>query len=152
MQISQERFHRQEAQLKQVQLDQCLVRPDISAIAKSFDEQAGKPGSFKLAVAQIGELAWHRSGGKVNLSPDEAIQMLIQQRNLVAPQQTPGQKPGGQSAGGNAPKKKLCIDQQIRFRMSKGDRQVPENQSSQVNRRSEKVGGRGSKTRLIKGN
>ncbi len=105
VQMSDERFQAQEAQIKQMQFEQSLARPDIAAIAADFDAKAGKAGAFRNAVATLGELTWHRTGGKVNLTPEQAINMIVQQNGLKANPQTPGMKPGAQSAGGASKKK-----------------------------------------------
>lgn len=59
-----------------------LVRPDIKAFSEAFDAKGfknreGKPVSFLDAVIETGEYAWYASQGKVDLSPEQAIQEVM---------------------------------------------------------------------------
>lgn len=96
----QERLNQQMAtaaqQMKSMQFEAHLSRPDISTVAQQFDARVGKPGAFKLEVARVGELAWYQSGGKIDLTPEQAAQQVISNYGLSA--QVSGQLPGPASA------------------------------------------------------
>lgn len=68
---------------KHLALDASLTRPDIAALAESFDARAQKPGAFREAIRSHGELEWYRSQGKSDLTPDQAIQAVIAQYGLA---------------------------------------------------------------------
>lgn len=63
--------------VKQQLLQSSLARPDIKTFAEAFDAKAGKPGAFQEEVRATGEHEWHRSEGKTDLSPDQAIELVM---------------------------------------------------------------------------
>lgn len=74
-------------------LDSCLARPDIQAIAQAFESAPGrKPGDFRKSVCEHGEYVWFKTNGQMDLSPEEAIQQVMQRFGVIVPQ------PGGQPA------------------------------------------------------
>ena len=90
---------------KHLALDASLTRPDISAIVTAFDSRAQKQGAFREAVRSFGELEWYRSQGKVDLSPEQAIQAVIAQYGLspAAFAPAPGLSPQGSPAAPASP-------------------------------------------------
>ena len=60
-----------------VSLDSALGRAEVQGAAAAFDARMGKPGAFRQAVVNHGELSFYRSNGERDLSPDEAIQEVI---------------------------------------------------------------------------
>ncbi len=74
-------------------LDSCLARPDIQALAQAFESAPGrKPGDFRRSVCEHGEYVWFKTNGQTDLSPEEAIQQVVQRFGVILPQ------PGGQPA------------------------------------------------------
>lgn len=68
-------------------LDSCLARPDIQAIAQAFESAPGrKPGDFRKSVCEHGEYVWFKTNGQMDLSPEEAIQQVMQRFGVSAPQ------------------------------------------------------------------
>lgn len=66
------------AQTRALQLQSSLTRPEVAPIVQAFDSAPGRqPGSFWNAVKEHGEFMWFKSGGKVDLSPEEAVQQVI---------------------------------------------------------------------------
>jgi hypothetical protein len=89
-----QRLVEQERQVKVMLLDSGLQRPDVKACADVFDGQVGRPGAFREEVARLGQYEWVMSQGKVNLSPDQAIQKAIEYHGLKGksvPQAAPTQ-------------------------------------------------------------
>lgn len=68
--------------VRAMEVEQALYREENRNIAASFDEKFGKPGLFKQAVYQVGQLAWQQEG--VDLSVDEAIDRVAKFYNLNA--------------------------------------------------------------------
>ena len=68
-------------------LDSCLARPDIQAIAQAFESTPGrKPGDFRKSVCEHGEYVWFKTNGQMDLSPEDAIQQVMQRFGVSAPQ------------------------------------------------------------------
>ena len=68
-------------------LDSCLARPDIQAIAQAFESAPGrKPGDFRKTVCEHGEYVWFKTNGQMDLSPEEAIQQVMQRFGVSVPQ------------------------------------------------------------------
>lgn len=79
-------------QAKAQNLQVALEKGDVRSFSEAFDARAGKPGSFLEEVIQRGELAWYSSRGKVELTPEQAINEvmsryagLVQQKSQQAP-------------------------------------------------------------------
>lgn len=105
----QQQVEAQVTQAKSFALQVTLEKPDYKAISQAFDARAGKPGAFRDAIIDAGELAWIRSNGQIDLTPEQAIQQVIQywgnplqqmaQNPPVIPvQQTQAQAPQGPPA------------------------------------------------------
>lgn len=76
----------QARQTKMMLLTAGLARPDVKTFSDEFDAKVGKPGSFYQEVVAAGELAWMQSGGKVDLTPEQAIeQALTKWRTFLPP-------------------------------------------------------------------
>lgn len=106
----EQQIQEQARQAKQVLLQSSLARPDVSTFAKSFDDQAGKPGAFFEQVRATGELAWIQSEGKIDLTPDQAVERVMKQwGSFVKPAQAPGTPPANVVAAPNTPEKKPAV-------------------------------------------
>ena len=53
-----------------------LARPEIQIFAEAFDRKYGQ-GSFRTLVIQHGEKTWQETGGKVDLTPDQAASHVV---------------------------------------------------------------------------
>lgn len=62
---------------KRYALQVALERPDVKSFAQNFDTRAGKPGAFVDELYDIGEAEWARSQGRVDLTPEQAIQKVM---------------------------------------------------------------------------
>lgn len=69
----------QAQQMRQLQIEVALNKPEVSALAKAFDDRAGKPGAFMDAVRREGSLAWH-SGQ--DIPPHQAVERVIENYGL----------------------------------------------------------------------
>lgn len=68
----------QQTQAKQFGLQIALEKPDVKQFAQNFDSAAGKKaGDFIREVAEYGEYVWYASQGKVDLTPEQAIQQVM---------------------------------------------------------------------------
>jgi len=72
--------------LRAQELDYTLQRPEYKPIADAWDAKAGTPGAFYNLVAQVGELAWMKSKGKVDLTPEQAVKQVISGYGLKPPE------------------------------------------------------------------
>jgi hypothetical protein len=84
---------------KQLQLDMVLQNQEVSQLAAAFDERVGKPGAFRAAVEREGNVAWHTSKGKVDLTPAQAVQAVIKNYALDSTPLIPGAKPAQGNVG-----------------------------------------------------
>ena len=79
-------------QLRQLQIEVVMNKPEVSALSKAFDERAGRPGAFLEAVRREGSLAWHQGQ---DIPPQQAVERVIEnyglKNGLVAP--APAQQP-----------------------------------------------------------
>lgn len=78
----------QQQEMKRVMLDTTLQRPEISSLAQAWDQQTGRPGSFREEVVRTGQLAYHQEDA--DLTPEQAIQRVIQRYNLTTKPVIPG--------------------------------------------------------------
>ncbi len=72
---------------KTMALDAMLDRSDLKTVISAYDNRQGKKPtdpSFRDLVINHGELTWHRSGGKQELSPHEAIEAVLQNYGIAA--------------------------------------------------------------------
>jgi hypothetical protein len=58
-------------------MDLVLERPDINAVAQSYDTKRGKEGSFRDLMAMMGDREFHNNGGKI-ISPLEAAKLAVE--------------------------------------------------------------------------
>jgi hypothetical protein len=94
----QQRMLELQSTAKDYEIQVTLARPDIKPLADAFDARAGKPGAFVESMRLVGDYAWKSSGGQVDLTPEQAIQQVLQywgnplqqaQPPVVPVQQTP---------------------------------------------------------------
>lgn len=95
---TQEQLHEQVRNAKQIQLQSSLSRPDIKSFSDQFNERAGRPDAFMDEVRATGHLAWTQSNGKEDLSPDQAIDRVMQKWSKFLPAKT-AQAPSASAAG-----------------------------------------------------
>jgi hypothetical protein len=77
-QTYEQQLQAQQTQAKQFGLQIALEKPDVKQFAQSFDSAAGKKaGDFFREVVQYGEYVWYASQGKVDLTPEQAIQQVM---------------------------------------------------------------------------
>jgi hypothetical protein len=76
---SQSQGQSQAAQLRTLQIEVAMNKPEVSALAKAFDERVGRTGAFEQAVRQQGTLAWHEGH---DIPPNEAIKRVIENYGL----------------------------------------------------------------------
>lgn len=74
------------SELIKVQLDYTMTKPDVRSIADQFDAQAGKPGAFRQQVINVANL--HYLQRRIDLTPEQATQIVIQDLGLKAPAAT----------------------------------------------------------------
>lgn len=97
---------------KRYALQVALEKPDVKSFVESFNSRAGKPDAFMEALYEMGESAWNRSGGQVDLTPEQAIQEVMKRYQAFlgdpAPQAQAPQNPSAaaavsQAQGGQVP-------------------------------------------------
>lgn len=71
------------AELIRVQLEYTMAKPDVKSIADQFDAQTGRSGAFRQQVINVANL--HFLQRKVDLTPEQATQIVIQELGLKAP-------------------------------------------------------------------
>lgn len=103
----EERNHQYESQVyesqrqaKSMQLESGLARPEVQTFVEAFDSRAGRPGAFRQEVISTGEAEYLRSQGKVDLSPDQAIAMVLDRYKNFVTIAAPATLPGSAAAPG----------------------------------------------------
>jgi hypothetical protein len=86
---TQSAFERQVRDMKRMEIEITFAQPTVSSAAQDFDAKVGKPGAFRDLVLQQGELEWVRSGGKVNLPVQQAVDRVMKNYGLQAGQASP---------------------------------------------------------------
>lgn len=89
-QAVQGQYEAQAAQAKAQGLQVALERPDVKQFASMYDSKRGA-GSFFKEVAQHGEYVFLQSNGRVDLTPDQAVQAVLERYQAFAPAQNPNQ-------------------------------------------------------------
>ncbi len=75
------------ARSKAMALDAITERPDLKAVIAAYDQRPGRKPTdptFRDLVINHGELTWHRSGGKIDLSPHEAVEAVLRDYGIAA--------------------------------------------------------------------
>lgn len=104
----QQQIEAQTTQAKSYGLQVTLGRPDVQSFASSFDETAGKPGSFREAVRQHGDYVYRSSNGRVDLTPEQAVQQVMERYGkFVQPRSAPQGGQGNPNPIQQAPTKPL---------------------------------------------
>jgi hypothetical protein len=65
------------SQAKAYGLQAVMAKPEVQSFAEAFDSRAGKQGAFWEEVCTAGEMAWYSSEGKVDLTPEQAVQQVM---------------------------------------------------------------------------
>lgn len=89
------KFEEQVASAKAYSLQVALEKPDVQTFAEKFDQagiknREGATLSFYDAVCEAGEMAWYASHGKVDLTPEQAIEEVMNRYSVLGQQ---AQKP-----------------------------------------------------------
>lgn len=74
----EQRLYEQMRTAKTQLLQAGLARPDVKTFADTYDAQTGKSGAFLDEVVAAGNLAWAQSNGTVDLTPEQAIEQVMQ--------------------------------------------------------------------------
>lgn len=69
-------YQTQAVQVRTMQLDMTLSRPDVMGIASAYDTKMGRIGAFRDLVVEEGQRAWFSS--QQDLSAEQATQLVIQ--------------------------------------------------------------------------
>lgn len=85
------KYHKQDVEMRVMQLEQSLATPQIQAMAQEFENKFGVPGSFQQEVITAGQMAYALE--KKVLSVNEAIQAVVTRFGL-------GKNPPTLPAGG----------------------------------------------------
>jgi hypothetical protein len=80
----------QAQQMRQLQIEVAMSRPDVAEMAKAFDERLQKPGAFMDAMRREGSLAWHQGQ---DILPNEAIKRVIENYGLKVGAPAPAATP-----------------------------------------------------------
>lgn len=84
-------------QAKSMLLEAGLARPDVKTFAEAYDARVGKTGAFAAEVVKEGEYEWIQSQGKVDLTPDQAIERAKSKwQNFIQPMAATTQAPAAQ--------------------------------------------------------
>jgi len=102
-QSTQSQLQELSAQNLQNAFNQGIANPQVKPLADVFDARAGKPGAFAQEVIMAGKMAWYESDGKVLLSPEQAIQQVIERHSLTVPAAAPKVAPAPQEAPAKKP-------------------------------------------------
>lgn len=85
-QVLKQQMTQVQADMRMAQLDSALSTPTMVESIKAYDARVGYPGAFKDAVIRQGQLAHFTSGGKKDLTVQEAIAEAAVFLKLVEPQ------------------------------------------------------------------
>lgn len=80
----QQQIQERGRQAKQYALQVELAKPDVKAFSDQFNARAGTPEAFFEEVRRTGEYAWYQSNGKVDLTPEQAIQQVMARWGALA--------------------------------------------------------------------
>lgn len=92
-------------QLKQLQFDFVMAKPDTKSYADAFDAQVGKPGAFAQRVIDTAQLEWHTR--KVDISVEQAVQKVIADFGLKPRVETPAAAAAPAASAPGAPEKRV---------------------------------------------
>lgn len=84
LQRNQSQAMQQAYETKMIQIDMALTSPTVAEIAKDFDTRSGREGAFKDMVKREGEYAYLQSQGRVDLTPQQAIERAMATLGLKA--------------------------------------------------------------------
>lgn len=84
---------------KMIQLDVALTGADVAKVASDYDQQVGREGAFKEMVKREGEYAFMQSQGRVDLTPQQAIDRAIANLGVKRAAPTPGSQAPAASQG-----------------------------------------------------
>jgi hypothetical protein len=72
----QQQYEHQAVQSRTMQLDQALMKPEVSSFAQVWDTNSGQPGAFRAFVVEEAKKVYYES--QQDLSPDQAIASVMQ--------------------------------------------------------------------------
>jgi hypothetical protein len=85
-------YEAQVTQAKVQGLQIALEKPDVKHVATMFDSKKGA-GAFFKEVASYGEAVWYQSQGKVDLTPEQAVQAVMERLTVFGGPQAGNQPP-----------------------------------------------------------
>jgi hypothetical protein len=82
-------YEAQVTQAKAHGLQVALAKPDVSQMVAQFDAKKG-PGAFAREVIDNADYVWKSSNGQVDLTPEQAVQAVMDRYMMFAHQQSSG--------------------------------------------------------------
>jgi hypothetical protein len=99
--VGLQRQHQElQVQTRTMQLNSALADVDTKTLADTFDQRVGQPGAFRREVINRGRLAAFESQGRVDLSPEQAIEQVVKMYGLKNAAQQGGPSATPQTSGG----------------------------------------------------
>src|SRR5688572_6863826 len=90
-QSTQSQVQEYAVQVRTLQLNNELMKPEVTSFVQSFDTKAGKPGAFREQVIRHANLAYYQN--QMDLPVEQAVkEVMALYGNLVAPQMQPPQQ------------------------------------------------------------
>lgn len=74
----QKNFQEQLVQQRHMLLESELARSEVKSVADMVNERVGRPDAFIQAVYAHGDLTWKNSQGKVDLTPRQAVDAVVE--------------------------------------------------------------------------
>lgn len=97
-------------QAKRYELDMTLSSPDIKAFSEAFDGRTGgNAGDFREHLLDRAELAWHKTGGKIDMTAEQAAREVMSLYSHISPVTAPTQAPGQTNQVRTGPTAKTII-------------------------------------------
>lgn len=110
-----QQYQDQSLNIRNIQLDMSLSKPDVSEIAQAWDQKTGKSGAFRSLVVEEAQRVWAVS--QKDLPADEAVQMVLQKYGSFfdglksAPAQAMPQTPTQQAPTPQAQAPQVVVEQ-----------------------------------------
>lgn len=87
----EQQYNAQLAQMREVQVDTALMRPEISQVAESYNSRRGNPSAFKDLVYMVGQHHFNSTGKDIPV--EQAIKEAQALVGMDTPQATPAPVP-----------------------------------------------------------
>lgn len=82
-------------QARTQELGQYLSQPQVAPLVEQYNSRMGNPSAFTQLVARHGNAVWHSSGGKTDLSVEQAVGECLQMLGLNSQAASPAAQPSG---------------------------------------------------------